>query len=1148
MMFQTGGSRPSSASRGRGRHTRPSTGGTTTQQSPQKGATAALLSQQVVPSNRDLEKTLTKYLKEQGAKVGVEVLTSWLYQRGIVRYRMGDYLSCSRDCDRVAERCGGCVHGRILFLNAKAHRRLRNWRSFGLNLYRACVEAVNMDYYPMFSSVAALCVMTPIFDETESLFTGVLLVLQKSPRALLSLLNSGTGVDFFWHVIVDDSARSPPNSPRWAARFRKRLEDFAQEMNAAVPSGDNTIAALKSDNLLQADAGSPRTPGTGHKSAHFGGSSTSKTHVEVTSLNFSASPQKNPTKNYSSPEVPTPSKGPTSILKSPSRDVVGGGTSGGAVISNMEEGIGVTDILSDEELVAERKAKNKASQFLNALGLKTLVFGMTEMRHEESWMGPFELRPDLFRSFVKFCDPNVNLHLSFTTLSLYAELVQTHPHLVNLDDDVMLSKVFDCFLSEKNELLHACTRFLLEVHNVRPDVLRNTMLDLFVKFLGQKPTTLRAFIMCTMLPLVAHATFDSVSDPKSCIDELSGEEKRNLLKYLKLGIDNCLENPQLWAPVRRNIVGFLLLFLNHSSDPLDDGMLLAQCLDDEKLGGFLLTSCGGGTRNVETGTRNVDESPSKSASVEKEGQESGAPAAAASSSWGKILTTSHGAVLIRRIVALGWLFPQFAEGRLVDKLVTALEGIYAKLAMVRADIKVGEASNVRTLPDGKYSSVVSSPRHSSQTQNQSQGGPQYQQHSSSSTTFLSPMKTPRGRSSWSSCGKNSSTRGRSASRSGQKQFVGQRIGGLDDSRLQALPVGGHSVTSFLGGSPSSPSPTRRTTSQGFFDQKSVFSDGDGEQQKKQRILQSLHMKAEKLEALGSALLRALGLLLLKQPNLRFGVVDDPYCSGESEADAQAREGKEQRLQAEIQSQFLGRVGTFPTHHEQWLLSLRPAVRVCGRSALSNISATDLQRVCRGHRLAELFESFGGKAGSFSKNDGIASPINRMQQKPMDFETTMAFAGGPHREGTHQSMPTPSAKEQGTSRTSRSSVSPNKRVHGAGIVHGGAATHAALLCGGPGGFDGATIERQLRPRPARRNSAGSANLSSASPSKGGGIRRRSGEHQAGTLAMMSQYSEGPGSSGTKSFYGGGTTLGTSTLKNHYPRDRSFSASPTKRGTR
>jgi hypothetical protein len=64
-------------------------------------------------SNQELDKILTKLILGEGREASIEILTSWLYQRAVVRYRMGNYLGCSRDCDRVEDRCAGVVHGRV---------------------------------------------------------------------------------------------------------------------------------------------------------------------------------------------------------------------------------------------------------------------------------------------------------------------------------------------------------------------------------------------------------------------------------------------------------------------------------------------------------------------------------------------------------------------------------------------------------------------------------------------------------------------------------------------------------------------------------------------------------------------------------------------------------------------------------------------------------------------------------------------------------------------------------------------------------------------------------------------------------------------------------------------------------------------------
>ena len=53
-------------------------------------------------------------------------------------------------------------------------------------------------------------------------------------------------------------------------------------------------------------------------------------------------------------------------------------------------------------------------------------------------------------SFVRFVSPSVNLHLSFTTVTLFAELMSSHPNMVSFS--LCLRPMMDCFLSEKNEL------------------------------------------------------------------------------------------------------------------------------------------------------------------------------------------------------------------------------------------------------------------------------------------------------------------------------------------------------------------------------------------------------------------------------------------------------------------------------------------------------------------------------------------------------------------------------------------------------------------------------------------------------------------------------------------------------------------------
>jgi hypothetical protein len=39
------------------------------------------------------------------------------------------------------------VNGEVLFLNAKALRRLRNWGAYCMALYRSCVESAGTNYY-----------------------------------------------------------------------------------------------------------------------------------------------------------------------------------------------------------------------------------------------------------------------------------------------------------------------------------------------------------------------------------------------------------------------------------------------------------------------------------------------------------------------------------------------------------------------------------------------------------------------------------------------------------------------------------------------------------------------------------------------------------------------------------------------------------------------------------------------------------------------------------------------------------------------------------------------------------------------------------------------------------------------------------------
>eukprot|EP00392_Amoebophrya_sp_AT5.2_P015977 g16205.t1 len=905
------------------------------------------------PSNAELERKLTSLLKRSGATATIEVLTSWLYQRAIVRYRQGDYLSASRDCDRVAEKCAGCVHGRILFLNAKAHRRLKNWRAFGLNLYRACVEAIGMDYYCIFASVAGLCCVTPVFDETEDLFTGVLLLLQKCSRGLLALLNSKFGVEFFWHLL---NLGDPPSS----TPIRKNL---SREFSRAS----------------DADRGGATASDAPHSTA--------------------ATASAAPPKAVSDDDL--------------------------LIISNLDEGINVSELFHDAteqghqtaldispdskskqtNYRAKRPGGTKGSQFLESLALKTLVFGLTELRHERDWMRKFEKNPELFRSLAKFCTPDVNLHLSFTTITLYTELIATGTqsdcsdakilaaqmtrgnraspfglssqpspgdrdaennfrreraaevggdfsstyggnrsggprrrevgvetaaisvrgevsgnlaHVVDVDD--ILPAIFECFLSEKDELVHATARFLVEVQRADPEKLRLQVLDYFVKFLDQRATTLRAFILATLLPVVANATFASVSDPLSLIDELGNDEKRKLLKYLKIAVANCVDSPALWVTVRKNVVGFLLLFLDRTSEPFDDATLLARNLDKDKLATFLLQK----------------------------------------STLQECLKSVQGATVLRRIAALGWMYDEFADRRLVDKLVDALEQIHGKLYEGRrrtSEVDGGAGASAGGQAVGASGAALS-PRPRSMSR--SEVGRNYE---------LTPTEWQVGHDQKGStpC---SRPRSRSSSRSPAKSVALQQSG-------------------------------RGSTGRGGRGEMNRMHNDDEQLGDQARQRQRERLNVDRLESLGSALLRCLGLLLLKQPNFRFGLPQEEALQGETDKEVIAREEKEQQTQNELQQQFLAKVGTFPTLRDQWVLSLAPAVRTCSRGNLTNISAVDLQRICRGHRLTSMFAEFASVSADKAGNlVGVVSPMNKVRKDfgTMKFETTMGVVAGAAPEG------------------------------------------------------------------------------------------------------------------------------------------------------
>ena len=75
-------------------------------------------------------------------------------------------------------------------------------------------------------------------------------------------------------------------------------------------------------------------------------------------------------------------------------------------------------------------------------------------------------------------------------------------------------------------------------------------------------------------------------------------------------------------------------------------------------------------------------------------------------------------------------------------------------------------------------------------------------------------------------------------------------------------------------------------------------------------------------SLNSALVRCLGVLLLTTPDLRFGF----HTEDENAEEEAARYKVQDAVQLQLRERFLSRVGVFPTHHEQWILSLEPATR------------------------------------------------------------------------------------------------------------------------------------------------------------------------------------------------------------------------------
>ena len=98
----------------------------------------------------------------------------------------------------------------------------------------------------------------------------------------------------------------------------------------------------------------------------------------------------------------------------------------------------------------------------------------------------------------------------------------------------------ECFLSEKDELLHGCASFLIEAFPHHGGKIKVRILEHFTEFLKQKPTKIRAFVVASLLPVVAQATTCSVANAVSIIDELSVEEKEQLLGYLKLAVAACV--------------------------------------------------------------------------------------------------------------------------------------------------------------------------------------------------------------------------------------------------------------------------------------------------------------------------------------------------------------------------------------------------------------------------------------------------------------------------------------------------------------------------------------------------------------------------------------------------------------------------------
>lgn len=265
------------------------------------------------------------------------------------------------------------------------------------------------------------------------MFTGILLLLQKQRSGLMALLTSPAGVEFFWHLVIKPKGErvrglfSTVGEDNEEGRRRRGADSFGQVAEAFRRGGagssyeEETGAGepvvtdfdegikLETEDLrhgrrnLRFDDESG-TPGVGATTGTTDGAGV-VVHAATQNKQKTSSGRAEERKTTDVQDLPVP---------------------GGEV--KVDEAGSEADPAGGGVLTAKR-LKLPDQQFLEALGLKTLVQGLTILKND--WVELFD--GPLFMSFQKFLNPDVNLHLSYTTLLLYSSLLRTHPHLLVFD-------------------------------------------------------------------------------------------------------------------------------------------------------------------------------------------------------------------------------------------------------------------------------------------------------------------------------------------------------------------------------------------------------------------------------------------------------------------------------------------------------------------------------------------------------------------------------------------------------------------------------------------------------------------------------------------------------------------------------------------